>query len=70
MTTAGMIQDILPRRMMAQIRDFQDGQDSGIRTDAAVVNLTSQPLAHGFTARLAGGDPAARRGKGVYGLRP
>jgi hypothetical protein len=65
-----MIQDIPLRRMMTEIGDFQDGQDSSILTDAAAVNLTSQPRAYGFTACLARGDLTARGGKGVYGLRP
>jgi hypothetical protein len=30
-----MIQDIPLRRMMKETRDFQDGQDSSILTDAA-----------------------------------
>jgi hypothetical protein len=63
-----MIQDISLCRMMTEIRDFQDGQDSGILTDAAAVNLTSQPFTYSRTACLAAGNPTARDGKGVYGL--
>jgi hypothetical protein len=63
-----MIQDIPVCRMMTEIRDFQDGQDSGILTDAAAVNLTSQPFTYSCTACLARGNPTARDGKGLYGL--
>jgi hypothetical protein len=55
--------------MMTEIRDFQDGQDSSILTDAPAVNLTGQPFTYGRTAGLARGDPTARDGKGVYSLR-
>jgi hypothetical protein len=65
-----MLKDIPLCRLMTEIRDFQDGQDSGILTDAASVDLISQPLAYGFTACLARGDSSARGGQGVYGLRP
>ncbi len=56
--------------MMTEIRDFQDGQDGSVLTDATVVNLVGQPLADGFTALPARGDSTARGGKSVYGLRP
>jgi hypothetical protein len=65
-----MIQDIPLRRTMTEIRDFQDGQDSSVLTDATAVNLTSQPFTYSLTARLARGYPAARDCKGVYSLRP
>jgi hypothetical protein len=65
-----MIQGIIPRRMMTEIRGFQDGQDSGVLTDATVVNLAGQPLADRFTALPARGNSTARSGKSVYGLRP
>jgi hypothetical protein len=65
-----MIQDIPLCRMMTEIRDFQDGQDSGILADAPAVNLTSQPFTYSRTACLARGNPTARDGKGAYGLCP
>jgi hypothetical protein len=55
---------------MTEIRDFQDGQDSGILTDAVSADLISQPLAYGPTTCPAKGDSTARGGQGVYGLRP
>jgi hypothetical protein len=63
---AGMIQGITPGCVMTVIRDLQDGC---VLTDPAVVNLSSQPLTDGFTARPARGNPTARRGKSGYSLR-
>jgi hypothetical protein len=65
-----MLKDIPLCRLMTEIRDFQDHQDSGILTDAASVDLISQPLAYGLTTCLARDDSTARGGQGVYGLRP
>ena len=67
---ARMIQGLIPRRMMTEIRDFQDGQDGSVLTDATVVNLAGRPLADRFTALPARGDSRARSGKSVCGLRP
>ena len=64
-----MSQEISLRRMMTKIRDFQDGQDYSVLTDATAVNLTSQPLVYGFTACPATGDLTACGGEGIYGLR-
>lgn len=69
LTAIGMIQEISLRCMMTTVRDFQDGQDGSILTDATAVNLTSQPLVYGFTACPARGDLTACGGEGVYGLR-
>lgn len=66
---AGMIQGVRLRCLMTEIRNFQDSQDCGILADAAVMNLTSQPLPDRFIASPARGDLTARCGKGVYGLR-
>ena len=54
---AGMIQGVTLRCVMTVIRDLQHGQDGGVLTDPAVVNLSGQPLTDGFTARC----PAMRR---------
>lgn len=65
-----MLKDVPLCRLMTEIRDFQDGQDSGILTDAVSADLISQPLAYGPTTCLARGNSTACGGQGVYGLRP
>jgi hypothetical protein len=65
-----MLKNVPLCRSMTEIRDFQDGQDSGILTDAVPADLISQPLAYGPATYLGKGDSAARGGQGVYGLRP
>ena len=65
-----MIHDIPLRRMMTEIGDFQDGQDSSILTDAAGGEPHQPATRLRLTACLARGDPTTRGVKGVYGLRP
>ncbi len=66
---AGMIQGVGLRCLMTVLRDFQDGQDRSVLTDAAAMNLAGQPFHDGLTARLAGSDLAPRSGKSGYSLR-
>jgi hypothetical protein len=67
--TIGMIQGVRPRCLMTETRNFQYSQDCGVLADAAVMNLTGQPLPDRFTMSPARGDLTAPCGKGVYGLR-
>lgn len=67
--TIRMIQGVRPRCLMTQTRNFQYSEDCSVLTDAAVMNLTSQPLPDRFTMSPARGDLTAGCGKGVYGLR-
>lgn len=57
------------RRLIAEIRDFQDCQDCGVLTDAAEVDLVGQPLPDLSAARLAGSRLTTSSGKGSYRLR-
>lgn len=53
LTTARVLTDVPLCRLMTEIRDFQDGQDSGILTDAVPADLIGQPLAYGPATCLA-----------------
>ena len=64
-----MLAGVCPRRLLAEIRNFQDGQDGGVLAEAAKTNLTCQPLPDRCPARLAGGGPATCRSNGIYRLR-
>jgi hypothetical protein len=67
--TIGMIQGVRLRCLMTEIGNFHYSQDCGVLADAALMNLTSQPLPDIFTTGPARGDLTARCGMGVYGLR-
>jgi hypothetical protein len=43
----GMLPGVSLCRLVAEIRDFQDGQDCGVLADAAKMNLASQNIASG-----------------------
>jgi hypothetical protein len=61
-----MLSSVSLCRLIAEIRDFQDGQDCGVLADAAKMNLADQPPLYRSAARLAGSDLTTRNGKGCY----
>lgn len=68
-TTVGMLQDVSLRHLVTEIRNFHDGQNRSILADAAVTNLTSQPLPDRSATSPAERHLPACKGQGVYGLR-
>jgi hypothetical protein len=65
----GMFPGVSLRRLIAEIRDFQDRQDCGVLTDAAEVNLAGQPLPDLSAAHLASSRLTTSSCKGSYRLR-